>query len=127
MSYAASTGPGSLLGRQNRAAVLALLHTHPGITNVEISARLGLSPVSVGRHVKTLRSRWPLNLIEREQVGETLTPRQEAAFALFQQLGADDPLRAALSARFGWTDCPACDRAYHEDWGAICPSCSGAD
>lgn len=46
------------LGRRNREAVRALLQSHLGISRVEISEMLDLSPMAVTRHVTAIRSEW---------------------------------------------------------------------
>lgn len=47
-----------VIGERNRAAVRALLASHLGISRREIGARLGLSPMTVVRHVAALRAEW---------------------------------------------------------------------
>lgn len=58
---------GAEIGAAHRLAVLRLLLSRPGITNVEIGDRLGLSGASVSRHVKAIRSAWdhdPASMLE---------------------------------------------------------------
>ncbi len=46
------------VGARNRTNVLFLLRTCPGISRVEIAARLGLSTMAVTRHVTAIRQTW---------------------------------------------------------------------
>jgi hypothetical protein len=50
--------PGAKIGRENREAIRAYFLSHVGVTNTEVAVALGLSPMAVGRHVKTLRAEW---------------------------------------------------------------------
>lgn len=50
--------PGYRVGHDNREAVRAYFLSHVGCTNVECASALGLSVMTVGRHVKTLRQEW---------------------------------------------------------------------
>lgn len=55
-----AVNPGAAIGAGNRQRVLDWLLAHPGGTNVECAAALGLSVEAVGRHVKAIRAKWPL-------------------------------------------------------------------
>lgn len=50
--------PGAKIGHENREAVRLFFASHIGCTNVECAKALGLSTMSVGRHVATLRKEW---------------------------------------------------------------------
>lgn len=49
---------GKIIGAANLEAVREYLATHLGASNRECAIALGLSEMSVGRHVKTLRKEW---------------------------------------------------------------------
>jgi predicted ArsR family transcriptional regulator len=47
-----------VIGEENRERVRAYFLAHVGCTNQECAKALGLSVMSVGRHVATLRKEW---------------------------------------------------------------------
>ena len=49
---------GAELGAANREAVRQFFATHLGCTNVECGRALGLSTMTVGRHVAAIRKEW---------------------------------------------------------------------
>ena len=51
-------GPGAKIGKENRERVRQYFLDHVGCTNLECSVALGLSTMSVGRHVHRLRREW---------------------------------------------------------------------
>jgi predicted transcriptional regulator len=54
MTYASQIA----LGMNNRARVLNWLRDHPGGTNRECAAALGMNVCVIGRHVKAIRKTW---------------------------------------------------------------------
>jgi DNA-binding CsgD family transcriptional regulator len=50
--------PNKLIGHENRERIREYMLSHLGATNLEIGAALGMSPESVGRHIKKLRQEW---------------------------------------------------------------------
>jgi hypothetical protein len=50
-------------GRDNRERVRRYFITHPGCTNIDCAAALGLNVCVVGRHSQALRAEWINNPI----------------------------------------------------------------
>ncbi len=49
------------VGEGNTQRVLAWLLAHPGGTNRECAEEVGLTEMAIGRHVKKIRSLWPID------------------------------------------------------------------
>ena len=63
-------GPGEIIGARNRERVRQWLVSHPGGTQGECAAALGLSGMAVSRHVQRIRASW---LMGPQDMGQTVT------------------------------------------------------